>query len=139
MSFAIRGTSGNITNSSQVAVYVTQRHSWRRSAVGQFYCNNTNPISGNMIGTGTLVKNRNATSIASLTVPSINARVRCTDFDAHFDYSSGESTTSVSLPINKRIEYIYGGCCWIPLLPPDSESNWSLKLVVNTYPRPDGT
>jgi hypothetical protein len=139
VSFAVRGTSGNITNSSQVAVSVTQRHSWRRSYSDQVYCNNTNPISGNMIGEGTLVKNPNDTSIASLRVPSINALVRCTDFDAHFDYSSGESTTNVLLPINKRIEYIYSSCCWIPLLPPDSESNWSLKLVVNTYPRPDGT
>jgi hypothetical protein len=139
VSFAVRSTSGNITNSSQVAVYVTQRHSWRRSFSDQHYCNNTNPISGNIIGEGTLDKNPSATSIASLTVPSINATVRCTDFDAHFDYSSGESTTNVLLPINKRIEYIYAGCCWITLLPPDSESSWSLKLVVNTYPRPDGT
>ena len=45
----------------------------------------------------------------------------------------------VSLPLNARIEYFYQGCCWIPLLPPDAESRWSLKFVVNTKERADGT
>ena len=71
-------------------------------------------------------------------VPPISATVRCTDFNEEFDYSSGENSTTVSLPLNKRIEYLYASCCWIPLLPPDSESNWSLKLIINTQRRSNG-
>lgn len=70
---------------------------------------------------------------------AISALVRCTDYDAEFDYSTGEYSTTVIVPFNKQIEYYYQGCCWIPLLPPDAASNWSLKFVVNTKRRLDGT
>lgn len=69
---------------------------------------------------------------------SINGQVKCTDFSREFDYSSGESSTTISLPTNSRIEYRYQGCCWISLLSPDAESDWSLPLLINTHRRADG-
>jgi hypothetical protein len=91
-----------------------------------------------MIGEGILTSNPNNSLYSSIT-PSIDARVRCTDYNEEFDYSSGETSTMVLLPANSRIEYLYFGCCWIALLPPDIASSWSLRLVVNTYRRLDGT
>jgi hypothetical protein len=136
MSYFIRADSGNTTTGNQnVQVQITQRHSWRRSA---WFCNNTNPSSGNIIGEGLLVYNLNS-SRNPLRLASINATVRCTDYNAQFDYSSGESSTTVSLPVSKQIEYLYAGCCWIPLLSPDAASNWNLKFVINTNRRADGT
>jgi hypothetical protein len=132
MSYAIRANSDNITTSSQkISVRVTQRHSWRRSS---FFCDNTDPNSGNIIGDGMLSNNDTSSMI-----PFIDARVRCTDYNEEFDYSSGENSTTVLLPLNKIIQYFYQGCCWIPLLPPDSASSWSLKFVINTNRRLDGT
>ncbi|CAF2662529.1 unnamed protein product [Rotaria sp. Silwood2] len=136
ISYTIRAIPVNITgDGQQIAVRITQRHSWRRSA---HFCNNTSPSSGNLIGEGMLVWKSNQ-NMLSPTVPSINNQVRCTDYNEEFDYSSGENSTTVLLPLNSRIEYLYEGCCWITLLPPDSESGWALKLVVNTNRRLDGT
>jgi hypothetical protein len=85
-----------------------------------------------------LTENPNNT-VQSWMTPFINAEVRCTDYNEEFDYSSGENSTTVLLPLNKQIEYFYQGCCWISLLPPDLGSNWSLKLIINTNRRLDGT
>ena len=114
----------------QVSVFITQRHSWRRSAS---FCNDTSSESADTIGEGILTSN----SYLS-TIPSISAMVQCTDYNEEFDYSSGESSTTVLLPINKQINYVFQGCCWITLLPPDTGSEWSLKLLVNTKQRSDG-
>ena len=92
-------------------------------------------MTGDFIGESFLLPNQTTGLTRS---PAINASVQCTDYSEEFDYSSGESSTMVSLPLDDRIEYLYTGCCWIPLLPPDSESNWSLKLIVNTKQRADG-
>ena len=120
----------------QVSVRITQRHSWRLSA---HPCNDTSATSNITIGEGLLVAvSSNRTNVSNIGFPSINAQVKCTDFSAEFDYSSGETAVTVVLPANARIEYRYYGCCWIPLLMPDSESDWSLPLVINTYRRPDG-
>lgn len=118
-------------NNGKISVDITQRHSWRRSA---WFCNDTSSSSGDIIGEGVLIPNPNQTSYSSQ-IPWINTTVQCTDYNEEFDYSSGERSTSVSLPINEIIEYIYQGCCWITLLPPDSGSNWSLKLTINTKKR----
>ncbi|CAF3417555.1 unnamed protein product [Rotaria sp. Silwood1] len=135
ISYTIRAIPDNITgDGQQIPVRVMQRHSWRRSSD---FCNDTSPSSGNLIGSGTLVSSSNQ-SMSSVTIPSIDTSVRCTDYNEEFDYSSGENSADVLLPINSRIEYLYQGCCWITLLSPDSESDWSLKLIVNTYRRPDG-
>ena len=135
MSYIILTNPGNTTNIPQVQVQITQRHSWRRSA---WFCNNTNPTTGNIIGEGALVINPNSSS-NSLRLASINATVRCTDYNVQFDYSSGESSTTLSLPTSKQIEYLYAGCCWIPLLSPDAASNWNLRFLINTNRRADGT
>jgi len=136
MSYTIRAISDNITASNQdISVRITQRHSWRRSA---FFCNNTNPNTGDIIGGGILDINQTRNNYSSM-IPSINTAVRCTDYNEEFDYSSGETSTTVLLPLNKKIEYFYQGCCWIPLLPPDLESDWSLKFIINTNRRSDGT
>jgi hypothetical protein len=136
MSYIIRANSDNITrNSSEISVQITQRHSWRRS---QWFCNDTNPSSGNIIGEGVLTDNPNGTYYSS-TIPQIDTMVRCTDYSEQFDYSSGESSTTVLLPANKQIVYFYTGCCWIPLLSPDSAFDWSLKFIINTNRRADGT
>ncbi len=136
MSYIIRPNSGNISiNNEKISVQITQRHSWRRSV---FFCNDTDPSSGDILGGDILIHNPNS-SRYSLEIPSIDTSVRCTDYNEEFDYSSGESSTTVLLPINQRIEYFYAGCCWITLLPPDSESDWSLKFIINTNRRSDGT
>lgn len=57
----------------------------------------------------------------------IEAMVQCTDFSEDFDYSSGEISTPVTLPVTKWIEYFYEGCCWINLLPPDTENRNTTK------------
>jgi hypothetical protein len=136
MSYAIRDISDNITTSKQdISVRITQRHSWRRSA---YFCNNTNPNTGDIIGEGIIEIDPTRSNYSSI-IPAINATVQCTDYNEEFDYSSGETSTTVLLPLNKKIEYFYRGCCWIPLLPLDSESDWSLKFIINTNRRFDGT
>jgi hypothetical protein len=140
MSYIIRDdNSGNMTIKNQILVQITQRHSWRRSA---WFCNNTSPSFGDIIGEGILTNTLNSTinsTLNSSRIPLIDNRVRCTDYSEQFDYSSGESSTTVSLPVNSKINYFYAGCCWIPLLSPDTESDWNLKFIINTNRRADGT
>ncbi|CAF3431832.1 unnamed protein product [Rotaria sp. Silwood2] len=136
LTYTIRSNPGNGTSDNElIQVRIEQRHSWIRST---YFCNNTSPSSGDIIGSGALqIYGYRNSSISK--IPSIDARVRCTDYSEEFNYSTGENSTNIDLPINNRIEYVYSSCCWITLLPPDSGSNWSLKLVINTKQRLDGT
>lgn len=134
VSWSIRSLPQNITsNLNELPVRITQRHSWRRSYGKSHFCDNNTVSSSGLIGEGELV--------SSLTKgKNIKAMVECTDFNEQFDYSSGEISTAITLPQNKIIEYFYQGCCWIELLPPDTDQSldWSLKLVINTNRRRDG-
>jgi hypothetical protein len=131
MSWTIRSIDGNLTNNQEILVRITQRHSWRHS---YYFCNNTSPSSADIIGEDILIDKGSSSSL----IRSISAKVRCTDYNEEYDYSSGESSTSILLPINRLIEYVYSSCCWIPLLLPDKGLDWSLKLVINTNRRLDG-
>ena len=136
ISYSIRNNANaTIVNGQNVSVLITQRHSWNRAT---YFCNNTNPVSGNVIGENVLAAVVNAQNKLRA-YPAINASVRCTDYSAEFQYSTGESSITAVLPVNDKIEYIYTSCCWIPLLPPDSASTWSLRFLINTHKRSDGT
>jgi hypothetical protein len=134
ISWTIRSIPENLANTTEIPVRITQRHSWRRS---QYFCNNTNPNSGDFIGENFLIGSRK-NQLLSMPIPLVNASVQCTDFNAEFDYSSGETSTTVLLPVNDRIQYTYSSCCWIPLLVSDAHSDWSLKIVIDTNRRLDG-
>lgn len=90
-----------------------------------------------MIGEGSL-KGSYLSGSSTNSLPIINASVPCTDFNEAYDYSSGEDLIPRMMPSNKRIEYYYKGCCWIPLLSPDTDEAWSLRMVINTQRRSDG-
>ena len=116
ISYTIRSLSNNTTtNQSEIPVGIVQRHSWRRSYRKSHFCDNNTIASSGLIGEGQLVSH-------SIGGHNISALVQCTDFSEKFDYSSGEDSTLVTLPINRWIEYFYKGCCWIPLLPPDTDN-----------------
>lgn len=123
--------TNNPTDNSTVSVRISQRHSWRRSA---HFCNDTSIERQPLIGEGFL----DATNTSSRLISQIDARVRCTDFNEAFDYSSGEDSITRLMPVNQYIEYVYSDCCWIRLLPPDSGDRWSLKVTINTTPRLNG-
>lgn len=122
ISWAIREiTKNNSLTQNGILVRVTQRHSWRRSFGNAHFCNASTIASSGLIGEGELVS-------STQNQPAISATVQCTDFDEQFDYSSGEISTSITVPMNKRIEYLYQGCCWITLLPPDQGSGNSNNI-----------
>ncbi|CAF4597207.1 unnamed protein product, partial [Rotaria sp. Silwood2] len=115
VSWTIREAPNNTTtNPQEVPVRVTQRHSWRRLYGKNHFCDNKTIATSGLIGQGELVSSDGKQK-------KLPAMVRCTDFNEQFDYSSGEISASVTLPMNKVIEYAYQGCCWIPLLPPDTD------------------
>lgn len=120
---------------NQVAVRITQRHAWRRSS---HYCNDTSSTANTTIGEGRLEMYAMNGSISGAYFNPIDALVKCTDYSEAFDYSVGEISHTIFLPTNSLIEYRYKGCCWITLLSPDTESDWSLPLLINTSRRADG-
>ncbi|CAF1065675.1 unnamed protein product [Rotaria magnacalcarata] len=117
-SWTIQDASNNsITNQTNVPARITQRHSWRRSFGKNHFCDKNTIASSGLIGKGELIS-----SIS--TQNTILAKGQCTDFNEQFDYSSGEISTLVTVPMRNIIEYAYAyqGCCWIALLPPETGS-----------------
>lgn len=143
ISWNIRG-SDYVNGSSTIQVRVNQRHAWRRSAAPSFW---SQPLcSASTIAAGTALLGQGSFECTSLvcntsvssTYRSISTDVLCTDFNEIYDHASGESSVVIQLPINKRLLYTYTDCCWIGLLPNNSQPGWALNLIIDTNRRLDG-
>ncbi len=136
--------SDYVNGSSTVPVRVYQRHSWRRSAAPSFWnqplCTAATIADGTaLLGESSLVcQSSDCYTSISYLYQSISTQVLCTDFSEEYDYASGEKYTIIQLPINKRLNYTFASCCWIPLLPDQSGPDWRLNVVIDTYPRVNG-
>lgn len=132
-----------IPATNSVAVRLTQRHSWRRSAAVSFW--NTPMCDAGTISNGTaligedflICRSPDCAYINGYSNRTISTQLLCTDFSIDFDYASGEKETMLVLPVNRRFEYSFASCCWIPLLQVGA-ADWAVNLVINTHRRLDG-
>ena len=142
MSWSI-DSDANVASTGTVAIRVTQKHSWRRSAAPSFW--NTPMCDANTIANGSALlgedylvcRSADCGYISSYSNRSISTQVLCNDHVVEFDYASGERQDILVLPINRQFEYSFASCCWIPLIRVGTP-DWAVTLVIDTHRRVNG-
>lgn len=142
ISWSIRPESYSAATGT-VEVRLNQRHSWRRSAAPSFWgtpvCDDETKANGTaLIGEDYLIcRSADCGYITDAASRTISTQLLCNDFSPDFDYASGEKQTTLVLPVNRRFEYSFASCCWIPLLSVGT-TDWTVNLVIDTHRRADG-
>ena len=128
----------NTTPSGTTAqILIHQRYSWRRSfwAVAA-QCTNAMISAQGIIGTGTgTLACFVGGSCGSFT--TLSADVKCTDFSASTDYSSGERYDTLTLPLGGTFVVGFKNGAWL-LLAIGGNGNWQVTNKIQLTVRPDG-
>jgi hypothetical protein len=99
-------------------------------------CDDTTIAAGSVIGssTGNLVCH---TGVSCSSYSTLLADVKCTDFSAILDYSSGERVDCVTLPLNGEVTLGFFGSAWMTLALLGG-GNWQITGRIELSLRPDG-